>query len=314
VKRRLEIRISNQYVLEYATSVRELFNQDLIKTLVFLAIGSANLSHLDVGTNPRYARLDDPPPNTERRPIKAYWLAQSLGLPRETVGRKVRALIAEGRLISTDTGLIAPASAFEQENLTAHFRITSSQLADFSSRLARAGIDDVPRLGLPLDSPDFPHRAVGRIAAAFFLRAMDEIRQVFSGEFLTGLVLCGIVDANTNYISDLPGQPFANLEDQVPDAMRRPITAIALAEKLGLPRETARRHIRTLEQHGMCTATPSGLVVTQASLGKSDVIAATVRNHSNVQVMLNQLRILVKATGDGGSRRPSEAAPHRRTV
>jgi len=131
---------------------------------------------------------------------------------------------------------------------------------------------------------------MARLTVGFWLRAMDEVRQLFAGDLVSGLIFVGLLQANVGHVENRVGGPNTHIDDPVPDEDRRPVTALALAERLGLPRETVRRHIRNLEAAGLCVARKEGLIVPQS--GNLDPLTVTVvlRNAANLRLLVAQLK------------------------
>ena len=95
---RLVSRTLSQYFLRQWKIIAKLADGDLHKALVFFAIVSANVqnsSNTSVESH-AYGGLDNAPPDEARRPVNTHALAQSLGLPYETIRRNVSKLIESG--------------------------------------------------------------------------------------------------------------------------------------------------------------------------------------------------------------------------
>jgi DNA-binding Lrp family transcriptional regulator len=288
---RLVVRITTSWLLNYLAVLRDLFEQDLTKGLVFIGFVHANIGHLDRQPDTRglYAGLDPLPPDTLARPMRWHKIAQSLGLPRETVRRKVLALQAEGYLREADRGLMVTRDLAILARLEPAVRRATTSMIRLTTVLAQAGLCPPPAHAEDKVPADTPHRAINRQVMGFFLRSMDEVRRLFGGDILTGVIFCAVIDANTAHLAGQPTDRFVALEDHVPDDLRRPISALALAGRLGLTRETVRRHVRKLEAMDACTQTADGLVVTQAVLRRPAIVEATARNGANMRRLLRGL-------------------------
>ncbi len=126
---------------------------------------------------------------------------------------------------------------------------------------------------------------VSRAANTYCLAVLEELRRLFSGEMMAGLVFCAIANANAR-------RPDAEADG--PNATERPgapITALALAETVGLPRETARRHIKKLEQLGFCEGGRRGLVIPEPVLSRPAVQATFERTGASTGRFLRQLAL-----------------------
>jgi len=102
-----------------------------------------------------------------------------------------------------------------------------------------------------------------RLASEYFLRSMQLLVDFVDGDLVTALVFLAIVSANVSHLNaDGPdGAPHTDADDAPPDAMRKPISVLALAGSLNLPYETTRRHVSKLLQTGQCVRVAGGLIV-----------------------------------------------------
>lgn len=307
MRRRAIVRLTTRFILDYVNLLSRLFGHDIVKGLVYLAICDANIGYIDsqADVSEYYGGLQRTAPNEMRRPIRPHKLAMSLGIPRETVRRKVNALMEKGWLVETEQGVFAPTEVLTSDMVNQTILENAALLADLFARLAKAGVPGV--VPPPADTSQLPHRAMARVSAGYCLRCLDEIRQLFAGDLLTGLVYCAVVDANTRYLDELPVRAYMDLEDHVPDEARRPISALALAARTGLPRETVRRHLRKLEALGALRCVPGGVIAHQAHLRGPDVVAATMRNAANLRLLVQELNAI-------GFPRRAGAAPQQRAV
>ncbi len=307
MRRRAIIRLTTQFILDYVGMLSRLFDQDIVKGLVFLAIGDANIGYIDAQPElaAAYGGLDAPPPDEMRRPIRPHKLALSLGVPRETVRRKVGALIEEGWLVECDQGVYIPVKLVTSEKAGMVAIAITQLLTVLYNRLARLGVEGAAPA--PADISGLPHRAMARVTTGYCLRSLDEIRQLFSGDLLTGYIYCSVLAANTNYLDELPIRAYVDLDDHVPDELRRPISALALAARTGLPRETVRRHVRKLEHLSALKTVPGGLIGPQAYLRNPKIVGATVRNAVNLRLLLQELQAV-------GFPRPIQAEGGQRAV
>jgi len=87
------------------------FDCDLESFVCYMAVISANLGRK------RRERdgfpHDAPPPDEERWPVSRRAIAASVGLPRETVRRKIMELVEKGHVVEVRGGLKAVAPALE---------------------------------------------------------------------------------------------------------------------------------------------------------------------------------------------------------
>lgn len=133
-------RISSDFALRAATTLRSLFDGELLAGLIFLAINVANVRHLNEAGDGRYAATDDLPPDKERRPISALALSRELGVPAETVRRHVRQLEADGFCLAVKGGLVVPNAVLTQPKFTAAVEAGARHLSWLMAELARVGL------------------------------------------------------------------------------------------------------------------------------------------------------------------------------
>ena len=142
---RLLQRVCNEYFLDSAAALADVFGGDLVKGLVFLAILRANVGHLehDSATARTYSTLDQPPPDDMRAPTTVYAVAKALGLTYETARRHVNWLIDKRFCSRTPDGLVVTAETLK---LPALIRGNMRNLANFKRFMAavkQAGLDDL---------------------------------------------------------------------------------------------------------------------------------------------------------------------------
>ena len=241
--------------------------------LLVMAVNQANIAPLtrDVDARIRYGHLENPAPDAERRPVSVSAVACSLGLPFETVRRRVRSLEAEGVFVVTDQGVIVPETflsspAFLQTSVTAHVRLRT-----FYRDLRQQGL-----LGpLPPSAFDVadvvPVRGATRLLADYVLREADHLRSE-AGDVVSAVILLAILVPST-----------------APPIGTRATPISALGQRLGMPTETVRRHTVHLVDQGLCVRTPAGLLVDREILARPRAIAWMRENAANVQRLFNGL-------------------------
>ena len=140
---RLSIRLATEYFLRSMQLLVEFVDGDLVTALVFLAIVSANVSHLnaDGPDGPPHADTDDVPPDEARKPVSVLALSGSLDLPYETARRHVAKLLKSGQCVRVAGGLIVPAKVLFGERHTEVMRANVTNLRRLFRALNRAGVD-----------------------------------------------------------------------------------------------------------------------------------------------------------------------------
>ena len=142
-KFRLSVRLATEYFLRSMQLLVEFVDGDLVTALVFLAIVSANVSHLnaDGPEGPLHVDSDDVPPDEARKPVSVLALAGSLDLPYETTRRHVAKLLKSGQCVRVAGGLIVPAKVLLGERHTEAMRANLTNLRRLFRALNKAGVD-----------------------------------------------------------------------------------------------------------------------------------------------------------------------------
>jgi DNA-binding transcriptional ArsR family regulator len=268
-------RLSLAYFLGYLGQVRDGFGGDVLKGLVFVAIVQGNIGHLDndADNSRRWAEVEAVPPDELRRPIRVLPLAESLRLPRESVRRKVKALAAEGFVRVGPEGVVAPTAVLSRPGNARAVRANAALVRELVSGLIGWGaLGHEPPSGDPLQSRE---RLIARLSSSYCLRCLEEVRDLLGGQVITGLTFLALAHAN------LGGRGEG----------RRPVTAQALAGAVGLPRQTVRRHLKRLEDGGLCShAGRAGFLILDQPMAHPALAAAARRNQANLRWLIGQLR------------------------
>jgi hypothetical protein len=230
--------------------------RDLVDGLILMAIGHANLEHLDrePELQARFAGFDEPPPAELVRPISVNALAGSLRMPFETVRRRTLALRADGACAVEERGLVLPPGHLGSER----DRMTVFSLA----QQAKVLLVGLSALGVLRPSPGqaapdaAPPRPAARLAVAYCLRQLESLSRHIEDPTV-GVLLIHVIRITTDHLDDTYTE-FAETEDLVRDDLRRPVATSLLAERVGLPRETVRRHVALLLDKGWVARAPAG--------------------------------------------------------
>lgn len=134
-------------------------------------------------------------------------------------------------------------------------------------------------------------RAAVRLGADYLLRSLQMLGELSEGHMLTGLISLAIVQANTGHLEG--SGAYRNLSDLPPDSVRRPVSVLAIANSLGLPYETTRRHIDKMIQAGQATRVNGGIIVPASAL-------ESPRHQELLAAHLTNLRRLVRGLAAAG--------------
>ncbi|MDO9246165.1 MAG: DeoR family transcriptional regulator [Phenylobacterium sp.] len=143
LRERVAVRMAIGAILRAVEMVNREYDGDITAALVFAAVVEANVGHL--ATNPQstaqLTTLVRLPPDELRRPVTGVALAATLGIPNETVRRKVKGLIEQGLLVRVDGGLIVPTQVMASEKMTRLTRASFLNLRRLFIQLRRIGVD-----------------------------------------------------------------------------------------------------------------------------------------------------------------------------
>lgn len=119
------------------------------------------------------------------------------------------------------------------------------------------------------------HRAVARAFGEMVLQWIQAIARPFDGEFEPAVLLVAIQQANRPAGWDAPP---------------RPISTTAIAQSLGVSRETTRRHVKVLETHGLIERVADGLIVPTSLEDTPATLAARHELYEIVEHFIHHLR------------------------
>jgi len=236
--------------------------------LLVMAINQANIAPLtrDPAARSLYGSLEAPAPDQLRRPVSVSAVASSLGLPFETVRRRVRALQAAGVCESAAGGVIVPETFLTSPEYLTSVAAAHGQLrAMFLAAEAAGLIDELPPSRFDV-AQGVPVRSAARLVSDYILRTAEQLMHV-TDDLTSAVCLLGVLQASLS-----------------PAPRRAPgLSAAGLARTLGAAPETARRHAQQLVDRGLCARGPEGLVVTDEMLSAPAMAAFLRANAVNVQ-------------------------------
>lgn len=112
-----------------------------------------------------------------------------------------------------------------------------------------------------------------RLAAArhgwdHVLRCIAIAARLADGDVLHGIILIAIIQGNAAAPRRSAGDPDPNAAALPGDSPRTPVSAYAVAKRLGLPYETVRRHVARLVDEGRCVRVGArgGVIVPLAAI------------------------------------------------
>ncbi len=136
---RAAVRCATDYILRWVEIANETHGVDIVYSLVYTTLWAGNVSHLRGRV---YAEIDDIPPDAERRPITVRQVADSLGLPYETVRRRVVEMLKRGvaKKVGRE-GFIVSGEALARPEMVAGLKRSHASLMRFLRELKALGIE-----------------------------------------------------------------------------------------------------------------------------------------------------------------------------
>jgi DNA-binding transcriptional ArsR family regulator len=240
----------------------------MVTAAIFLAISRANTREItrESQRTTVYSALEDVPPDQLRIPVSVYAIAREISLPYETTRRHVAKLAKAGLCVKTGDGLMIPQDVY--------LRPAFIKAAVQNWRQALAFLVDLAAVGVEAPSPA-PSRAgvdvrrqVLRLTINMFLEAVEVLMARLGLDLVHTLLYITIVQANVRHISENPDltAAYSGLQDIPPDEERHPVSVYAVAREMGLPYETARRHVRRMTDAGLLARDAGGGVWTPAAI------------------------------------------------
>jgi hypothetical protein len=198
-----------------------------------------------------------------------------------------------------------PASAVAtpeyQQNSFAAYARSRAFYQEYSALCGRAAL---PAAAAWTGGAEPPVRAVARLTTAYMLRTVETLLTELD-DFVDGLILLEVVRSNTE---GLTREAVLAAGDYVPDDLRQPISISRLAGRLGIPVETARRHVVRLSDAGRCVRVRDGLIVPISTIAQANVSRAVAGNIGNLNRLfggLAQLGVLALWQDDPAAERAS---------
>jgi len=134
-------------------------------------------------------------------------------------------------------------------------------------------------------------RLVSRLTIDYLLSLLDQVRAGFGGDIVKGVVFLAVTQSNVGHIDRDPelADQWGELDTPPPDSLRRPVSAGAIAQALGLPKETARRKIRQLVGERYCTLAPGGVIAPRRVFLRPGNVGALKHNAAQLRQLHSAL-------------------------
>jgi hypothetical protein len=136
-------------------------------------------------------------------------------------------------------------------------------------------------------------RRLMRASQEFFLRSAALLARLYPSDLTRGLILIAINSGNTGHLMDDPELDRRYGGDvAVPDEHRRPVSRLAVANSLGIPYETARRHINALVADGWCVEISGrGVLIAAERLESQLMCGLRAENAVNLRRLLRRVGV-----------------------
>jgi hypothetical protein len=237
---------------------------DTRDALLVMAINQANIAPLtrDPAARRRHGTLEAPAPDEARRPVSLSAIATSLGLPYETVRRRIHRLERLGVCVSSPHGAIVPESFLASPAYLTSVVAAHARLHRFYQEVGAAGLmEALPASRYPPEAT-VPIRASLRPLSDYLLRNGENLIAI-TGDLISGLTFFGMLSAG----AALPPPASATAE---------------LARRLAMPHETIRRHAAQLVADGWCLRVGHGFAVTEDILRRRELTGFFRDNATNL--------------------------------
>jgi len=136
-------RLTSEYLISMVGLLTQSTGLDPTDILIVSAVSAANAAHLldDPEKVDVYWSKGLPIPFEVRRPITSLAISESIGLPRETCRRRIKALVAMGRLERRPGGLMAIQEQSDPAQMAAMFVANAQLFRKLVRKLRKHGVE-----------------------------------------------------------------------------------------------------------------------------------------------------------------------------
>jgi len=190
--------------------------------------------------------------SSRARPMAIRELSRELNLPYESVRRHVRQLEQDGACIVRDGGLAVPDAMQDGAHAIRMLRkiyVNAVRLLADLARMAAVVFPAAARRGATSERLTREQKVIAVAAMRLLLSGVRLMRDFWGGDLLKGLVFTAIWTANVKHVTNTPRAAASSM---LSDALRQPVSVLAISRSLRLPYETVRRHADGLVCEGLC--------------------------------------------------------------
>jgi DNA-binding transcriptional ArsR family regulator len=224
-----------------------------------------------------------------RKPMAVRELARELNLPYETVRRHVRVLEGNGACAVKEGG-VTVSDAFHggarAARLLRKIYVNAVRLLVDLTRVGAVAFPSTSRRAPPPGRLTKEQTAIALAAMGFLQAGVRLMRDFWGGDLLKGLVFTAIWTANVKHVTNTARAATSSM---LPDALRQPVSVLAISRSLRLPYETVRRHADVLMREGLA-ARAGGQGVFVPTHVAEGTMAGSVAGHRLVMAFLAELR------------------------
>jgi len=215
-------------------------------------------------------------------------LSRRLGLPAETVRRRVQKLVKSGQCMSNEATVAVPAAVLRGRRISTFLRkvyVNTVRLLADLTRIDVAAFASASRRPVLSGRLGKEQLAIAVAGTGLLLAGLRALR-AFWGDLMRGLVYTAIWTANVKHVTN--SDPLAG-RSLIDDSQRVPVSVLAISRSLRLPYETVRRHADEMVRDGICVrAGRRGLVVPNSFIRR--ITTGPVITHRLVVDFLAELR------------------------
>jgi len=265
------------FILSSLTSTADLIGADVLSSSIFLTISQSR----DVG-------------------VSIFAISECLGLPYETVRRRVEALRDAGQIDKQDTGRWVECRGVRAADDDHDHRIVQLFLAAMSA----SGLDDIrdEAFNAAVDSASFCRKTTSDILCKIPLRAI-EFGLRFFPSITDAVIFLTVMNINVASSRDLAAQTATDLRvyTLTPNPVWIPAKSADVAAQLGMHRETVRRRLIELTKLGQCERFQNGYLASRRFIADPEVAAAWSKTLEAFEQSKRDFAKLLK--GEGAQRR-----------
>jgi DNA-binding transcriptional regulator YhcF (GntR family) len=225
---------------------------DYLVAFIWVMLTVLNVRHLSRAEDGvTYAGYHDYPPDEQRRPVSMYAAAKAMRLPYETLRRHIVDMERRGMCVRIPgKGVVVPTAVIRQADDAAPAQRVVGNVLRFIGELKDRGFDfsavpasrrnavtDVAAIG----------RAIVRLDAEYTCDVIEILYHLHSELPNEGVLYLSVALENTRGAMAGDSVPPDGV---VPDAMRRPVPALAISNALHIPYETVRRTLNGMAKSG----------------------------------------------------------------